>query len=235
MSTDARLEGLVRRVEMIDSEMANLSAERREVMAEVKAVGYDGATFRKVIARRKFTPAERGVADALLEAYEAALSGHAPAVPLVADAMSIAADLLAAQLEGLADPARAQALVEHVLCLLDIRAEIMVLREQEKARKALAGSEGFTPIRLGEVARWYERVARHGLAKMRHAEEEFRLYRGTVEEAGGPVRAAGAPTADEKLKALFAVLPKPATQKQRQVSDAIALAQASRMHRGGGR
>jgi uncharacterized protein (UPF0335 family) len=233
-STDRRLEGLVRRVEMIDAEVTNLQAERREVMAEVKAVGYAPATFRQVIARRKMTPAERGAADALLEAYEAALGGEAPAVPLVADAACLAADLLAAQLEGIAEPNQARALVDHVISLLDIRAEIGVLRDQEKARRKAAGDEGFLVKQLGLVVRWYEQCAKHGLASMRGGEEVFRLYRGTVDEAGGPVRPAGAPTADEKLAQLFATPPKAPTQKQKAASDAVAMAQIARMNRGRG-
>lgn len=234
MSVDKRLEGQVRRVEIIDDEIANLQAERREAMSETKAMGYDMATFRKVIARRKLTPAERGAADALLEAYEAALDGSAPAVPLVVDAASLAADLLAAQLEGIAEPAQAQALVDHVIALLDIRAEITLLRGQEKARKGAAADEGFHAKQLAQTVRWYEQVAKHGLALMRGGEELFRLYRGTVDEAGGPVRIAGAPTADEKLAQLFATPPKPDTQKQKAVSDAIAMAQIARMNRGRG-
>ncbi len=232
MTIDRRLDGLVRRVEMIDAEVANLQAERREVMAEVKASGYDSATFRKVITRRKMTPAERGTADALLEAYEAALGGEAPAIPLVADAASLAADLLAAQLEGIADPKQALALVDHVIALLDIRAEIKVLRDQEAARRKVAGEEGFQVKQLSLVVRWYEQCARHGVAAMRGGEEVYRLYRGTVEDAGGPVRPAGAPTADEKLAQLFAAPPKAPTAKQKQYNGALAYARISRMNRG---
>lgn len=231
-SDDRRLKGLVERVEMIDAEVANLQAERREVMAEVKAAGYVTATFRQLIARRKMTPAERGVADALIEAYEAALGGEAPAVPLRADAASLAADLLAAQIEGIAEPGRARALVDHVIALLDIRAEIAVLRGQETARRKAAGAEGFEPPQLALTVRWYEKCAKHGLAAMRGGEEVFRLYRGTVDEAGGPVRAEGAPTADEKLKALFAAPPKAPTAKQKQVGDALFYAQMSKINRG---
>lgn len=232
-STDTRLLRLVERVEMIDGEIADLQGARREVMAEVKAVGYDTATFRKVIARRKMTPAERGVADALLETYEAALGGEAPAVPLRGDAHSLAADLLAAQIEGIADADRAAAVVEHVLALLDIRAEIAVLRGQEKDRRKLADEEGFEAKQLALVVRWYEKCAKHGVDAMKAGEAVFGLYRATVDERGGPVRAEGAPTADEKLKALFGQpAPKAPTAKQRAVSDAIAMARINRGNRG---
>ena len=226
MAGDERLQRLIERAEMIDSEIADLQAERRDVMAEVKAVGYDGATFRKVLARRLMTPAERGEADALLEAYEAALGGEAAAVPLRSDRLELAAALLAEQLDGMADPERAQAVTEHVLALLDIRAEIAVLRLQERERRGIAADEGYEAKQLALVVRWYEKVAKHGPEEMKLGEQVFRLYRATVDEAGGPVRPEGhAPTADEKLASLFAKpAPKAPTAKQRAVSDAIAMA-----------
>lgn len=232
---DIRLRRLIERTEMIDAEIANLREERKEVMQEVKAVGYDGATFRKVLARRKLTPAERGEADALLEAYEAALDGSAAAVPLQSDRLELAAAMLAEQLDGMADPERAQAVTEHVLALLDIRAEIAVLRLQERERRGLAAGEGYEVKQLALVVRWYEKCAQHGPESMKLGEQVFRLYRATVDEAGGPVRPDGhAPTADEKLASLFAKpAPKAPTAKQRAVSDAIAMARINRP--GGGR
>ena len=232
---DIRLKRLIERTEMIDAEIANLREERKEVLAEVKAVGYDGATFRQVLARRKLTPAERGEADALLEAYEAALDGSAAAVPLMSDRLELAAALLAEQLDAMADPERAQAVTEHVLALLDIRAEIAVLRLQERERRQLADGEGYAAKQLALVVRWYEKVAKHGPEEMKLGEQVFRLYRATVDEAGGPVRPDGhAPTADEKLASLFAKpAPKAPTATQRAVSDAIAMARINRP--GGGR
>ena len=241
---DIRLRRLIERVELIDAEIANLREERKEVMAEVKAVGYDGATFRKVLARRPLSPAERGEADALLEAYEAALGGEAAAVPLRADRLELAAALLAEQLDGMADPERAHAVTEHVLALLDIRAEIAVLRLQERERRGIAADEGYEAKQLALVVRWYEKVAKHGPEEMKLGEQLFRLYRATVDEAGGPVGVGGlrhgahAPTADEKLASLFAKpAPKAPTAKQRALSDAIAMARINRgsVGSGGGR
>lgn len=227
--SDDRLRHLVERVEMIDGEIADLQGARREVMAEAKAVGYDLATFRTVLARRKMTPAERGVADALLEAYEAALGGEAAAVPLRADALSLAQDLLAAQIEGIGDPARAAAVVDHVLALLDIRAEIAVLRLQERERRKLADDEGFEAKQIALVVRWYEKCAKHGFEAMKAGEAVFGLYRATVDEAGVPARPASAPTADEKLAELFGKpAPKAPTAKSRAVSDALAMARINR-------
>jgi len=232
-STDRRLKGQIERVELIDAEIDNLRAERREVMAETKAMGYDMATFRQVLARRKLTPAERAAGDALIEAYEAALGGEAPAVPLRADAATLAAALLAEQIEGIADPAHAAALVEHVLALLDIRAEIAVLRGQEGDRKKLAEGEGFDRNQLGLTVRWYEKCAKHGTEQMQAGEQTFRLYRQAVDEAGGESgrlgRPEGAPTGDEKLAALFGKpAPKAPSKKQQALADAVAMARLNR-------
>lgn len=232
-ASDPRLKRLVERVELIDAEIADLRGARGDVLAEVKAVGYDPATFRKLLARRGLTPAERGVADALLECYEAALGGEAAAIPLRADLLETAAALLAEQLEGLEDPARAALVVDHVMALLDLRAEIAVLRGQERDRRKLAAGEGFEARQLALVVRWYEKCAQHGPDSMKAGEQVFRLYRATVDEqagAGGfPVRPDSAPTADEKLAALFArPAPKAPTAKQRAVSDALAMARIGR-------
>lgn len=228
-STDRRLKQLVEGIELINGEIADLQAERRERMAEAKAVGYDLATIRKLIQRRQLTPAERGEADALLEQYEAALGGEAVAVPLRADAAELAAALLGEQIAGMEDPERAEALLGHVLALLDIRAEITVLRGQESDRRKLAKGEGFEAPQIALVVRWFEKVAKHGLDAMRAGERVFGLYRATVDEAGGPVRPEGAPTADEKLAALFAKpAPKAPTRRQKSLSDALALARINR-------
>lgn len=229
MSGDERLKRLVERVEMIDSEIADLRGERREVLAEVKAVGYDSATFRKLLARRGMSPAERGIADALLETYEAALGSESSAIPLRAELLETAAALLAEQMEGMEDPARAGQVVDHVMALLDLRAEIAVLRGQERDRRKLAQGEGFEAKQLALVVRWYEKCAKHGVAPMKAGEAVFDLYRATVDERGGPVRPEGAPTADAKLAALFAKpTPKAPTAKQRAIADALAMAQIGR-------
>ena len=230
MSGDIRLQRMIEGIELIDAEIADLASERRDRMAEIKAVGYHLGTVRQVIARRKLSPAERGEADALLEAYEAVLEGAAKAVPLRASQADLAAALLAEQLAGIDDPAVAERVTEHVLALLDIRAEIAVLRGQEGDRKKLAKGDGLEVPQLALVVRWFEKCAKHGPDAMKAGEQVFRLYRATVEEAGGPVRSDGLPpTADEKLAALFAKpAPKAPTAKQRAVSDAVALARINR-------
>jgi hypothetical protein len=141
-------------------------------------------------------------------------------------AAELAVALLAEQLAGIEDPDRATKVVDHVLALLDLRTEIAVLRGHEKDRRALAQQEGFQPKQLALVVRWYEKCAKHGPELMKAGEQVFNAYRATVDEAGGAVRPeGGAPTADEKLAALFAKpAPKAPTAKQRAISDALALA-----------
>lgn len=187
--TDDRLRLLVERIERINEEIAGLQDDRKDVYAEAKAVGYSPATIRQLIARRAMKPDDRAEADALLEAYENALGGLAEPVRTLDPSEAsreLAIAILAEQVEGIGDPAKAAALAEHVAVILDIRAEVALLRAQEKARKALAASEGFDAPALTRVVRWIEKVAKHGADAMRAGEALFHLYRGTVEGRGGP-------------------------------------------------
>lgn len=187
--SDERLRQIVERIERINDQIAGLQDDRKGVYAEAKAVGYSPATIRQLIARRKMAPCDRAEADALLEAYEAALGGLAEPVAMMTPSEAsreLAVAILAEQIEGIGDPAQAAALAEHVAVILDLRAEITLLREQEKARKALAKSEGFDAPALTRVVRWIEKVAKHGADAMRAGEALFHLYRGTVEGRGGP-------------------------------------------------
>lgn len=186
--SDDRLRLYVERIERISEEIACLQQDRKDVYAEAKAVGYCPTTIRKLIARRGMAPADRVAADALLETYEAALGGLAePVRPVDPSEASrdLAVAILAEQIEGIADPAKAAQLAEHVAVILDIRAEIVLLRAQEKARKALATAEGFDAPALTRVVRWIEKVAKHGVDAMRAGEALFHLYRGTIEGRGG--------------------------------------------------
>lgn len=234
---DPRLLRLIEREELIDAEMANLREERKAIRAEAKLMGYHMATYRKLLARRKMSPAERGEADAMLEEYEAALGMEADFIPARrADAAELAALLLHDQVEGLKDPERAELLVGHVQAILELMDEIDEIRAMANARRKAADADGFPAAAIRMVTSWYRKVARHGLAEMRLGEELFRSYRATVEEAGGPQRPSGeAPTADEKLAALFAKPPKAPTAKQRAVSDAVALAAINSRSSGIGR
>ena len=199
-AADKRLQLIVERIERLREERDGITADIRDVFAEAKAVGYDAAILRRVIQRRAMAPDVRAEADALVETYEAVLGGADVAIPDARpDLEQLARELLEEQLAGIEDPRQAAALVEHVTIILDIRAEIAALREQEKARKALAKGEGFVVNALTACIRWIEKCAKHGSETMRAGEATYHLYRGTVEGRGG----VSAPvTEDPKLQKL---------------------------------
>lgn len=227
--SDNRLRLLVERIERLIEERDGITGDIRDVYAEAKAVGYDTKTIRKLIARRAMVPDDRREADMMLETYEAALGmDDAAAEDALArfrpDAAAVALAMLSEQVAGMDDPEQAAQLVDHVLTILDLRAEIKLLREQESARKAMAKGEGFDAPQIAVTVRWFEKCAKHGEDAMRAAESTFHLYRGTVESArptaeGGPLRERGPLTEDAKLGALFA--PKPAA-KPRKISSTVA-------------
>ena len=202
-ATDDRLRLLIERIERISAEIAGLQQDRKDIYAEAKAVGYCPHTIRQVIARRAMAPADRAAADALVETYEAALGGLGPDPAVDPDeaAREMAIAILAEQIEGIGDPVQAAALAEHVTILLDIRAEIALLREQEKGRKALAFGEGFDKAALTRVVRWIEKCAKHGADVMRAGEALFQLYRGTVEGRG--IAPSAPVSGDPKLQETF--------------------------------
>jgi uncharacterized protein (UPF0335 family) len=208
-ATDSRLLQIVTRIERISDEIAGLQEDRKDVFAEAKAVGYDVTVLRKVIARRAAGPDAVAETDAMVEAYEAALGDPAAAEALASSSKAVgeqrhrelAIALLDQQIEGVRDPAQADALAEHIAVLIDIRAEIAGLREQERARIALAKGEGFEPKPMKAVVRWIEKCAKHGQDAMRAGEAVFQMYRGAVEGAG---RAPSAPvSADPALQTKF--------------------------------
>jgi uncharacterized protein (UPF0335 family) len=68
-----QLKSLVERIERLNAERDELSADVREVFAEAKANGFDTKILRKVIALRKLDTAEREEAEAMLDLYLGAL------------------------------------------------------------------------------------------------------------------------------------------------------------------
>lgn len=205
--TDNRLLLIVERIERLLEERRGISDDIRDVYAEAKAVGYSASTIRALIKRRAMKPDDRAESDALLQTYEAALGMDGDraegAIRTVSpDAVEVATLLLAEQVEGLNDPDRAALIVGHVLFLLDLRAEIALLRKDEAARKAEAKAQRFDAKQLHQVVRWFEKVAKHGLEAMRLGEETFRLYRGTLDDHAGRAAVEGA-TSDPKLAALL--------------------------------
>lgn len=64
------LVSFVERIERVTEEIEGLTSDRKEVYGEAKATGFDAATLRKVIARRKKNAGDVEEADSLLELYE---------------------------------------------------------------------------------------------------------------------------------------------------------------------
>jgi uncharacterized protein (UPF0335 family) len=226
--TDNRLLLLVERIERLLEERNGITGDIRDVYAEAKAVGYDTKMIRKLIARRAMNPDDRREADMVLETYEAALGmdgedADAALARLRPDASAIALAMLTEQVAGIDDPEQAALLIDHVMTLLDLRAEIKLLREQESARKKLAKAEGFDAPQISVTVRWFEKCAKHGEPAMRAAEGTFHLYRSTVDSLrpnaslleGGAAR--HTVTADPKLGAMFA----PAPAKPKKISSTV--------------
>jgi uncharacterized protein (UPF0335 family) len=202
---DERLRLLVERILRLTEERAGITQDIRDVYAEAKAVGYCTRTLRKVVSRAQIKPEDRAEGDALLETYEAALGGaHVDIPDMRPDVTALAVAMLAEQIAGLEDGAQARALAEHAITLMDIRAEIALLRKQESARKALAKREGFLVTPLMAAIRWIEKCAQHGRDAMRANDATYQMYRGTLEAGGADAGGVAASTEDEGLRKAFA-------------------------------
>lgn len=68
-----RLKSFIERIERLEEEKKNLTADTREVYAEAKSAGFDTKTMRKVVALRKLDASDRQEQEALLETYLRAL------------------------------------------------------------------------------------------------------------------------------------------------------------------
>jgi uncharacterized protein (UPF0335 family) len=74
VATD-ELRQFVERIERLESEKADIAETIKEALAEAKGRGYDTATIRKAIARRKLNPDDVANGDAMLDLYETTLKG----------------------------------------------------------------------------------------------------------------------------------------------------------------
>lgn len=68
-----QLKQLIERIERLDEEELGIKNDKRDVLAEAKAVGFDTKTVRAIIALRKMNPDMRREAEDILETYKAAL------------------------------------------------------------------------------------------------------------------------------------------------------------------
>lgn len=72
-ATRDKLRQFIARIERLEAEKAELSADITEVYSEVKAFGFDTKVMRKLIALRKQDVNERSEQEALLDLYMGAL------------------------------------------------------------------------------------------------------------------------------------------------------------------
>ena len=72
-STDDRLRLLCERYERLDEEHKGIGDDKRDVVGEAKAVGYDGKMFREMLRLRKMSRDDRDEFEALRETYKCAL------------------------------------------------------------------------------------------------------------------------------------------------------------------
>jgi uncharacterized protein (UPF0335 family) len=68
-----RLKSFIERIERLEAEKADLSADIREIFAEAKGTGFDTKTMRQIIRLRKMEHADRQEQEALLDLYKSAL------------------------------------------------------------------------------------------------------------------------------------------------------------------
>lgn len=69
------LRNLIDRIERLEEDKANVSADIKEVYEEAKAFGYDTKIIRKVVALRKLDRHTREEQEALLDLYLASVGG----------------------------------------------------------------------------------------------------------------------------------------------------------------
>ncbi len=74
-TTREKLKQFIARIERLEAEKTELTADIREVYAEAKTFGFDTKIVRKTIALRKIEAHERAEQEALLELYMDAVEG----------------------------------------------------------------------------------------------------------------------------------------------------------------
>jgi uncharacterized protein (UPF0335 family) len=68
-----QLRQYIERIERLEEELDGIKGDRKDVYAEVKAVGYDTKAVRKIVRIRKMDPTQRQIDEAVEETYRAAL------------------------------------------------------------------------------------------------------------------------------------------------------------------
>jgi len=72
-ATAEHLKSIIARIERIEAEKAELSADIREIYAEAKGNGFDPKTIRQIIKERRMSAADRAERQEMLETYRSAL------------------------------------------------------------------------------------------------------------------------------------------------------------------
>jgi uncharacterized protein (UPF0335 family) len=173
-------------------------------------------------------PEDRSEADAMLERYESAIGIEGPEAPHVDMAPRKRDTYIAPP-----DASTEQQLRAIIAKILELRAERTETGKTITLELRKARSLGFSPVKITEACRWIEKCDQHGRDRMMDAEELYRIYREIGEGPQPELQIQG----DSKPAEMFASGPnegpkKATTIKQRQVGDAIAFAQISRMNRG---
>lgn len=75
ISADGQLRSIVERIERVESDIAELNADKSEIYKEAKANGFDVKALRALIAERRKDPQQLDLFDATLDLYRAALAG----------------------------------------------------------------------------------------------------------------------------------------------------------------
>lgn len=68
-----RLKSFIERIERIEEEQSELAEDKKEIYIEVKSVGYDVKTIRKIVKLRKLDTEKRAEEDQLLALYKNAI------------------------------------------------------------------------------------------------------------------------------------------------------------------
>lgn len=68
-----QLRQYIERIERVEEELDGIKGDRKDIYAEVKAVGYDTKAVRKIVRIRKMDPTQRQIDEAVEETYRAAL------------------------------------------------------------------------------------------------------------------------------------------------------------------
>lgn len=68
-----QLKAVIERIERVESEIAELSDDRKDIYAEAKGNGYDVKALRTIVRMRKQDPNDRAEQETILETYMHAL------------------------------------------------------------------------------------------------------------------------------------------------------------------